>query len=97
MTARWGSCAVLAICLALLIGCRTPQPVVKPPTPPERYVAPPNEARYETTGYPKAAFDPPVDPVKRALDTKINPASMGRGGGGGGMMPGAGSMGPSRY
>ena len=87
MTAKWGSCAVLAICLVLLIGCRTPQPVVKPPPPPERFVAPPNETRYESTGYPKAAFDPPVDPVKRAQDQKINPANMGRGGGTG-MMPG---------
>ncbi len=92
MTAKWGSCAILAICLSLLFGCRTLQPNVKPDSDPERFASPPEEGRYERPGYPKAAYDAPIDPVKRNLDAKGGMPSMGRGGG----MPGMGS-GSGRY
>ena len=91
MTRKWGSGAILAICLLLAVGCRTTQPDVKPRPEPERYAGPPPERRYEVAGYPKQAFDAPVDPMKRD-DGKIMQA------GGMGMRPGGmgGSMSASR-
>ena len=71
MAAKWVSCIFLAGCLAILAGCRTSQPNLKPAKTPEKLVEPPQgEARYETTGYPKQAFDAPIDPAKQAMDSK---------------------------
>ena len=90
MTAKWGSCAILVICLALLVGCRNTQPNLKPEKTPEKLVDPPQEARYDTPGYPRQAFDKPIDPMRNAFDAKATPGvtptrgSMGPGGGMGG-------------
>jgi len=92
MTAKWGSCAMLAICLAILAGCRTAQPDLKPvDIDKERFAGPPMEGRYESSAYPKAAFDTPTDPSKRMFDDKGGGVMPARGGGGG--MPGMGGAG----
>ena len=88
MTAKWEGCAILAICLALLVGCRASQPKLKPADSAEKFVSPPQEARYDTAGYPSAALDKPEDPMRRAIDTKngvipTRGSSMGGPGGGG--------------
>jgi hypothetical protein len=83
-----GSCIVLAICLAVMAGCKTPQPVLKPDKAPEQLVAPPVGARYDTPAYPKQAFDKAEDPGMRAMDAK-NGMMPTRGS----MMPGGGGMG----
>ncbi len=70
MTAKWGSCMALAICLAILGGCRTPQPNLKPDKTAEKLVEPPREDRFDTPGYPKAAYDKMIDPGLKAMDTK---------------------------
>ena len=77
MTAKWGSCVILAFLLALSAGCRTPQPKLKPEKIEltEKLNDPPREARFETTGYPKEAFAAPDDPGKRAMDSKM-PGTM---------------------
>jgi hypothetical protein len=82
MTAKWGRCIILAICLAFMAGCKTPQPVLKPDKTPEQLVSPPPGARYDTPAYPKQAFDKVEDPGTRAMDAKN------------GMMPTRGSMVP---
>jgi hypothetical protein len=84
MTAKWGSCAILAVCLALLVGCRTPQPVLKPNKVAEKLVDPPQDRRYDSPGYPKQAYDKLDDPAQRAMDAKNTP----------GVMPTRGSMTP---
>lgn len=85
MTARWGICACLALGLALSAGCRTPQPVLKPPKEEEKLVPPPPMAKYSTTGYPDQAFDKPVDPGLQAMEAK----QPGNGARGGSMSPGS--------
>jgi hypothetical protein len=75
MTAKWGSCIFLAVFLALSAGCRTPQPNLKPDKAPENLIPPPPDQKYDTPGYPKAAFDAPTDPSKQAMD----PKTMGSG------------------
>ena len=75
MTAKWGSCAVLVVCLALMFGCRTTQPVLKPDKTPETLVEPPQEARYDSSAYPKQAFDKLADPGKALLDAKNTPGA----------------------
>lgn len=89
MTAKWESCAVLVVCLSLVFGCRTPQPNLKPPKEPEKLVAPPPDARYDTSSYPQVAFDKPVDPGRAALDSKNTPGMPQRGS----MMPAGGMSG----
>jgi hypothetical protein len=79
MTAKWGSCAILVVCLAFMFGCRTPQPDLKPAKEPERFVLPPQEARYDSPTYPQQAFDSPADPGKKALDAKSTPGMPQRG------------------
>jgi hypothetical protein len=86
MTARWGICACLALCLALSAGCRTPQPVLKPEPEKEVLTDPPALTKYSTTGYPEQAFDKLADPTKASLDSKL----AGNGPRGGMMAPGMG-------
>lgn len=88
MTARWGICVSLALVLALSAGCRTPQPVLKPPPEKETLTDPPDVAKYNTTGYPQEAFDKPSDPAKQAMESKL-PGSSGMRG----MTPGSAGMG----
>jgi hypothetical protein len=84
MTAKWGSCIALAICLALLVGCRSSQPDLKPKVAAQKLVEPPQDARYDSPGYPKQAYDKMVDPVRNAFESKNTP----------GVMPTRGSMAP---
>ena len=71
MTAKWGSCAILALCLAVMAGCRTPTPNLKPAKTAEVLVSPPvGEQRYDTAGYPKQAFDKMDDPALKMMDMK---------------------------
>ena len=79
MTAKWGSCAILVVCFALMLGCRTPQPNLKPEKAPEKLVEPPQEAKYDSSAYPKEAFDKVVDPGKALLDAKNTPGMPSRG------------------
>jgi hypothetical protein len=83
MNAKWGSCALLAICLVILAGCRSTQPDLKPDTSKEIFNAPPMEGRYQSSVYPKQAFDAPADPGKRMFDNQNPGAMAGRGGMGG--------------
>ncbi len=86
MTGKWGKCVCLAGCLALLVGCRTPQPNLKPEKSPEVLTIPPNDARYETSEYPKMAFDK-ADPTKvMSLDKAPGMGGPGGRGPGGSMM-----------
>ena len=91
MTAKWVSCIFLIAGLVLATGCRTPVPNLKPDKVPEQLVSPPaDQARYDQSGYPKQAFDPPEDPSKLALDAKgaATPGRSSAGGGGMGGLPG---------
>jgi hypothetical protein len=84
--------ALGAMMLALLLGtlgCRTPQPVVKPPTGPEVLNKPPVDARYNSPGMPKEAFNRD-DPSKRYRELNENQVMPARGSFGG---PGGGGMG----
>lgn len=94
MSAKWGACAILALCLALSAGCRTPQPNLKPEKTPEKLVDPPQEARFDSPGYPKQAWDKPVDPFRSAFEAKTTPGVMPTRGT---MVPGAGMGGPNGY
>jgi hypothetical protein len=91
MTARWGICACLALGLAFSAGCRTPQPVLKPPVEAEKLTDPPALGKYSTTGYPDQAFDKQTDPGKQAMDAKLPGGGSGRGGMTPGTMSGPGS------
>src|SRR5262245_7493986 len=88
MTARWGICGCLAICLAISAGCRTTQPDLRPKKEPEQLVAPPALTKYSTTGLPDQAFDKMTDPDAKAMEAKL-PGAGGRSNG----MTGAGMMG----
>ena len=87
MTAKWGCCAFLVVSLALLAGCRAPVPDLKPANTPDKLVEPPQEARYDTPGYPKQVFDPAVDPTKTLENAKGvgGPSRSGSSGGMGGL------------
>jgi hypothetical protein len=56
MTAKSAGWAILAVCLTLLVGCRTSQPVLKPDNAEETLVAPP-DGHYDTPKFPREAFD----------------------------------------
>lgn len=81
----------LAMLMMAMVGCRTPQPVLKPLPTPEVLNPPPNDSRFNNSAYPKAAFN--------TDDRKSSPFGSGGAGGvmparGGAMgMPGASGMG----
>lgn len=87
MAAKWGMCVFLVISLVMVGGCRTTQPELKPPQSAEVMRDPPREDRFDTPGYPKAAYEKMSDPAIRMMDTKngvaptrgsmINNAGMG--------------------
>lgn len=93
MAAKWGCCVMLMICLGILAGCRTSRPNLKPDTTKEQFVSPPMDARYETSTYPKQAYDTPSDPGKRLFEDKNGMVMPARGGAGMPGMGGAGGMG----
>ena len=81
MTTMRGGMWMVALLLFLAVGCRTTQPVLKPDKQPEVLNVPPQEARFNTSTYPKMAFDDPL--------SKNNPLTMPKDG----VMPTRGSMG----
>ncbi len=81
MTTMRGGMWMVAMLLFVTVGCRTSQPVLKPDYQPEVLNVPPREARFDTSTYPKMAFDDP--------GSKTNPLSMPKDG----VMPTRGSMG----
>ena len=84
MPAKWGFCAILLLCLALMVGCRATHPELKPAKTKETLVEPPR-GFYETPGYPKAAYDKMVDPGRNAFDVKNGDVMPTRGGAPAGM------------
>lgn len=68
MTAKWGSCVILATFVAIMAGCRTPQPNLKPEKTAENFVSPP--ARLDVAGMRKEALDKMDDPTLRAMESK---------------------------
>jgi len=71
MDGKWGTCGVLALLLGTIVGCRTPQPNVKPVDQPEVLNKPPQEARFNSPSMPKEAFNRD-DPSKRWKDSLMN-------------------------
>ena len=88
MDGNWGKFGSLALMVGLLVGCRTPPPNVKPVDTPEVLNKPPQEARFDSPGMPKQAFDR-EDPMKRWRDmlndnsNNVTPAKASFGGPGG--------------
>jgi hypothetical protein len=66
---------------------------VKPDKAPEKLVDPPQDARYDSPGYPKQAYEKMTDPFRDAYSDKVTPGVMPTRGG---MMPG-GMGGPGGY
>ena len=91
MAGNWGKIGVMSLLLAFAIGCRTPQPNLKPVKEAEGLNPPPSEARYNQPGYPKEAFKT-EDPTKARFDPSGNviPARGGMAGPGGMGMSGRG-------
>ena len=72
MRGTWAKMATMGLML-LALGCRTPQPNLKPPIAPEALNTPPTENRYNTSTYPKEAFNN-RDPLKKFnTDQEITP------------------------
>lgn len=66
MIARASVWTTLGCGLALvIIGCKTAQPELKPPQQPEVLNKPPDEARFNSPGYPKQALANNDDPTKK--------------------------------
>ena len=89
MTAKWGSFLLWFGLLLLTVGCRTPQPNLKPAKAPEVLTDPPREGRFESSSYPKQAFDDAprrLDPFDQKGSGVPTRSSMGPGGGGMGGM-----------
>lgn len=64
-----GKIAGVGMLALVLIGCRAPQPDLKPPTEPEALRVPPSEARFNSSTYPKEAFlTRDRDPLKKPGD-----------------------------
>jgi len=68
--------------IGLLAGCRTPQPVLKPPPQPEILTKPPAEARFQSSQFPDVAFRDMNSQFRKPLDS-----------GGSGIIPARGNMG----
>ena len=94
MDGKWGNRGFLALLFGIIVGCRTPQPNLKPVDQPETLNKPPQEARFNNPGMPKEAFERD-DASKRWKEMMINdnavmPAGRGSFGGPGG--PSSGLM-----
>ena len=92
-----GLCKTLGCALVMLVaavGCRTPQPDLKPAKQPEVLTVPPSEARFNSSQYPDLAYRDMNDRFRKPLDSNANPILPARGLGGA-MGPG-GNMGGLR-
>ena len=87
MRKTWLQVVAMGMMLVAL-GCRTPKPVLKPAPVEEALNIPPSEKRYDTSVYPKEAFNK-NDPTRRLEDQTITPVK-GPGPTTPGMMPGSG-------
>jgi hypothetical protein len=89
MIRTWACVGWLTALLALTaLGCRTQPPNTKPPPSPEVLTSPPQEARFNTSVYPKQAFQENDILKKKILEGEASPIMPARGMG---MTP---SMGP---
>jgi hypothetical protein len=90
MSSKWGGCLVVIGLLALLAGCRSTTPDLKPAKEPEKLQLPSDEARFNSSDYPKQAFardkSKQYDIDDKLPDSLTNPGGAGsKGIGGGGM------------
>ncbi len=60
--------------LVIAFGCRTPKPDLKPGTTAEALNTPPSERRFDTSDYPKEAFNNRDAIKKLDMDQGIMPA-----------------------
>ena len=80
MIRSWARMAWLTAVLGLTaLGCRTPPPNVKPTIDPEVLNPPPQEARFNTSVYPKQAFQQDDLLKKKILDGEANSIMPARG------------------
>ena len=87
MDGKWRKRGALAFMAAILVGCRTPQPDLKPAKQPEVLHSPPQEARFNDPSMPKEAFNRD-NPNKRWRDLTADNAVMPAKGSFGGPRPG---------
>ncbi len=66
MQATWVKITSMGV-LLLALGCRTPPPNLKPPPTKEVLATPPSEKRFNSSDYPKEAFND-RDPLKNLND-----------------------------
>jgi hypothetical protein len=74
MPATWVKIAGTLILLVLAFGCRTPKPDLKPPMTAEALNTPPSEKRFDSSDYPKEAFNNRDAIRKLDMDQAIMPA-----------------------
>ena len=55
--------------VAIIAGCRTPQPVLKPPPQPEILSKPPSETRFQSSQFPDMAFRDMNSKFAKPLDS----------------------------
>ena len=87
--------ACAGMLLVAAIGCRTPQPELKPAKQPEVLTQPPSEARFNSSQYPDMAYRDMHDRFRKPAENSSNPilparglgGSMGPGGNMGGLRP----------
>lgn len=81
MNRAWARMAWLTGVLVLTgLGCRTGTPNVKPAFDPEVLNPPPMEARFNSPGYPKAAYKEEDLLKKKILEGEASPIMPTRGG-----------------
>ncbi len=85
MAAKWSIKVVFVSLMILSVGCRTSQPVLKPEKTAEVLRVAPQDARYESSAYPKQAYDS-LNSKRLPVETKAGPPTRG------GMSPGQGGM-----
>jgi hypothetical protein len=74
MRATWTKITGTVMLLVLAFGCRTPKPDLKPATTAEAFNTPPAERRFDSSDYPKEAFNNRDAIKKLEMDQAIMPA-----------------------
>ncbi len=86
---------LLIVTIFVLSGCKSTQQQLKPPKPPEQFVAPPDEKRYsEPMEFPKDSLNQDKQIYNKAIVDGPGGPGSGKGGPGGGGMGRSGSGGP---
>ena len=75
MRATWVTTAGTVAMLLLTLGCRTPRPDLKPGPVAEVFNSPPAERRFDSSDYPKEAFNNRDAQHKLDMDQAVMPAS----------------------